>query len=93
VGGAEGSFRPESLPVAVDDEGGVATEFEQDHAAAGVRFSSQPTLAEPVKETSFDAIFLFGKPCSVGVWKAEGWKGLPAGQACFQDDFAERQGA
>ncbi len=89
VGGAESGF-VEVGPVAVDDERGVAAEFEQDALAAGVGFELPADFGGAGEADELDAVFFFGEPGGVGVGEGEDGEGL-FGPAGLENDFAERE--
>ena len=89
VGGAQGGL-VQVVPVAVNDEGGVAAELEQDALAAGVSLELPAHLGGAGKADQLDAVFLFREPGSVGIRERQHGESF-FGPAGFEDDFAERQ--
>ena len=75
-------------PVAVNDEGGVAAEFEEDALAAGVSFELPADFGGAGEADELDAIFFFGEPGGVGVGEGEDGEGF-FGPAGLENEFAE----
>ena len=76
VGGAECGF-VEVGPVAVNDERGVAAEFEQHALAAGVGLQLPADFGRAGEADELDAVFFFGEPGGVGVGERRGRRALP----------------